>query len=113
MTLYDLCLEYLDCLNTIASGHYSTPLKLLVIDKIDVQTRIAENLECNLNRLTIVMDNLDIAVGFEPPTKIYESTRMYAKELEVLLTCTMGTWFLNGKSQRISTSHGTIKVTTS
>ena len=113
MTLYELCLDYLDCLNTIASGHYLTPLKLLVSDKIDVQTRIAENLECNLNCLTMVMDNLDIAIGFEPPTKRYESVKVYAKELEQLLTCTAGQMFLNGKMRMITTSHGTIKETTS
>ncbi|MCK5015176.1 MAG: hypothetical protein KAS66_15305 [Candidatus Omnitrophica bacterium] len=113
MTLYESCLDYLDLLNLIASECYLTPLESLLEDAIGIREEIAENLDCDVERLTMLTDELDIAVGFEPPTKIYESTRMYAKELEVLLTCTMGTWFLNGKSQRISTSHGTIKVTTS
>ncbi|MCK5012878.1 MAG: hypothetical protein KAS66_03580, partial [Candidatus Omnitrophica bacterium] len=82
-------------------------------DAIGIREEIAEILDCDVDRLTMITDELDNAIGFEPPTKIYEKTTIYAKELEDLLTSAVGTWFLSGKMSMISTSHGTIKVTTS
>ena len=113
MTLYELCLDYLDLLNLIAFDRHLSPLKLLLEDGTIIQEEIAELLDCDVDRLTMITDELDVAIGFEPPMKIYENTAMYAKELELLLTCTIGMWFLTGKVRMISTSHGTIKVITS
>ena len=113
MTLYDLCLDYLDLLNLIASERYLTPLELLLKDGVSIREEIAEILNCDVDNLTLLTDNLNIAIGFEPPTKIYESAEIYAKELELLLTSRTGMWFLSGKMSMISTSHGTIKATTS
>ena len=109
MTLYELCLDYLDLLNLIASERYLTPLELLLKDGVCIREEIAEILNCDVDNLALLTDNLNIAIGFEPPTKIYEKTTMYAKDLEDLLTCTTGMWFLSGKMRMISTSHGTIK----
>ena len=109
MTLYELCLEYLDFLNLIASGHYLSPLESLLDDGIGIREEIAENLECDVDRLIMVTDNLDIAIDFKPPTKRYESTRVYAKDLERLLTCAAGRMFLRGKAYRLTTAYGIIQ----
>ena len=113
MTLYELCLDYLDLLNLITSEHYLTPLESLLDDAIGIREEIAGILVCDVDHLTMITDSLDIAIGFEPPTKIYEKTTIYAKELEDLLTSEVGMWFLTDKISMITTSHGTIRVTTS
>ena len=113
MSIYKLCLDYLDLLNLIASGYHLSSLESYLEDAIVIREEIAEILDCDIDRLTMITDELDVAIGFKPPMKIYENTTMYAKELELLLTCTTGMWFLTGKMSMISTSHGTIRVTTS
>lgn len=109
MTLYDLCLEYLDLLNLIASEHYLTPLESLLDDGIGIREEIAENLDCDVDRLTMVTDNLDIAIDFKPPVERYESTRVYGRDLERLLTCAAGRMFLNGKAYRLTSAYGIIQ----
>ena len=109
MTLYELCLEYLDFLNLIASGHYLTPLESLLDDGIGIREEIAENLECDVDRLTMVTDKLNIAIDFKPPTHRYKSVRVYAKDLERLLTCVSGRMFLSGKTQKLTTFYGIIQ----
>ena len=109
MTLYELCLDYLDLLNLIASEHYLTPLESLLDDAIGIREEIAENLECDVDRLTSVTDNLDLAIDFKPPTERYESTRVYAKDLERLLTSASGRMFLSGKAYRLTSAHGIIQ----
>ena len=113
MTLYELCLDYLDLLNLIASEYFLSSLESHLEDAIGIREEIAEILDCDVDRLTMITDELDNAIGFKPPTEIYEKTTLYAKELEHLLTSTMGTWFLNNKVRMITTSHGTIKDITS
>lgn len=113
MTLYELCLDYLDLLNLIASEYFLNSLESYLEDAIGIREEIAEILDCDVDRLTTVTDELDNAIGFEAPTESYESVRLYAKELEHLLTSTAGTWFLSGKMRMITTPHGTIKEITS
>ena len=120
MTLGKLCLEYLDALNAMGSDRTKTLmnekkgfLELLLGDAIDTRLKIAVELECDVNRLMMITDSLDIAIDFMPPLERYDSTKVYARELERLLTCTAGRIFLSGKAYRLTTAYGVIKESVS
>ena len=114
MTLYELCLEYLDELHSMASRkptvffyeHQKEQfLKASLSDVIDIHIKIADELECNVDRLTMITDSLNIAIGFIPPLERHENRKVYARDLERLLTCTAGRMFLSGKAYRLTTAY--------
>ena len=120
MTLYELCLEYLDALNLMASQgskvflyeHQKEEyLKSSLADAINIRTKIADTLECDINRLIMITDALDVAIDFVPSMERYDRTKVYAQNLECLLICTAGRAFLSGETHRLTTVHGTIEDT--
>lgn len=120
MLLEKLCLEYLDALNAMASIRTETSkngkkeiLESLLRDAINIRLKIATELECDVNRLTMITDSLDIAIDFMPPLERYDSTKVYARELEHLLACTAGRIFLNDRACRLTTIHGVIEESVS
>jgi len=86
-------------------------LKASLSDAIDTRTKIAEELECYIDRLIMITDTLDIAIDFIPPLERHDSIRVYARNLEQLLTCTAGQMFLSGKAYRLTTAYGIIEET--
>ena len=121
MILKNLCLDYLDALILATSKNDSSvflhehqkkaSLEFLLGDAIDIRAKIAEELECDVDRLIMITDNLDTAIDFMPSLERYESTRVYAQALERLLTSAACRIFLNGKAYRLTTPYGVIKET--
>lgn len=122
MTLYGLCLEYLDALNLMTSQNDSRVfsneyekeqfLKASLGDAINIRIEIAKELECDIDRLIMITDSLNIAIDFIPPLERHDSIRVYARNLEQLLTCAAGRMFLSGKAYKLTTAYGVIKETT-
>ncbi|MCK4666923.1 hypothetical protein KAU33_09250 [Candidatus Dependentiae bacterium] len=121
MTLYELCLEYLDALNSMTSRNHTVFLyeyekeqflKASLSDAIDIRTKIAEELECDIDRLIMITDNLDTAIDFFVPLLgRHDNIGVYARNMEQLLTCTACRMFLSGKTNRLTTAYGIIEET--
>ena len=111
MTLYELCLDYLTKRNDVKSpfNKSTSELRIGLKEVIEIHSKIVAELECSTDRLTLVTDNLDIAIDFIPPLQIYDSLKVYARDLEYLLTCTAGKRFLRGSQYRLTTNYGIIQ----
>ena len=111
MTLYELCLDYLTKRNDVKNPikKSTSELKDWLKEVIEIHNNLAAELECSTDRLTLVTDNLDIAIDFIPPLQIYERLNLYARDLEYLLTSTSGKRFLRGSQYRLTTRYGIIQ----
>lgn len=111
MTLYELCLDYLTKRNDIKNPFKKSTSELedWLKEVIEMHNDLAADLECSTDRLTLVTDNLDIAIDFIPPLQIYDSLKVYTRDLEYLLTSTAGKRFLRGSQYRLTTRYGIIR----
>lgn len=111
MTLYESCLYYLDiiCIMSEHPGLYGLDSKRTKLHYILIN-KLKEEFSYNESRLNIILGELDIAIDFIPPLERYDSVKIYARELERLLTCAEGKLFLKSKFIKLNTKYGVIEA---
>lgn len=111
MTLYKSCFYYLDIISMMLEypEMRGLDIKRTKLHNILINT-LKKEFSYDESRLNIILGKLDTAIGFIPPLERYNSVKIYARNLEQLLTCAEGKLFLKGKIVKINTKHGTIKA---
>lgn len=111
--LHGLCLEYLEMMNLLSKPEMTRDLDLRKCMQRNAltQNEIAEKLVIDLDRLKLILYNLDIFINFKPPLNRYEKVEEYAHLLDCYLSNKATKNFLFNKTHELVTKHGTIKDT--
>lgn len=109
---WDIWYEYLNIINFMAEGGgllYSLDQK-----RTDAHKKLFEFYQKSIdgfigNRLTDITNNLNLAIGFNPPIENFDPLSVYTNQIVDLIHCAVGKNFLAGKTYRLRTSYGIIE----
>ncbi|MCK4666920.1 hypothetical protein KAU33_09235 [Candidatus Dependentiae bacterium] len=111
MMLYGLCFDYLEVMNLLSKPEIAKHLNLreLMQRNVYIQKEIAKRLNVDVERLKLILYNLDVLIDFKPPLKGDEALETYAYALDFSLTNKTIQDFLHNKIHKITTKRGIIE----
>ena len=111
MTLLGLCLDYLELMNLLSKPEIAKHLNLreLMQRSVFIQNEIAKRLNVDVERLKLILYNLDVLIDFKPPLKGDETIETYAHSLDFSFSNKIIQNFLLNKIHKIKTTQGVIK----
>ena len=84
-------------------------LRELMQRNVYIQKEIAKRLNVDVERLKLILYNLDVLIDFKPPLKGDETIETYAQALDFSLSNKTIQDFLLNKIHKITTKQGVIK----
>jgi len=111
MILLELCLDYLEVMNLLSKPEIAKHLNLreLMQRNAYIQKEIAKRLNVDVERLKLILYNLDVLIDFKPPLKGNETIETYAHALDFSFSNKIIQNFLLNKIHKIKTTQGVIK----